>query len=73
MADKPNDPHLDNDERSSTPPSAPPTPLREVRVRHLDEPPSLGKETIHPRRPAPIVPKRGERTSQESTDNKETE
>jgi hypothetical protein len=41
--------------------------------RHLDEPPSLGKETIHPRRPAPIVPKREERTSQESTDNKETE
>jgi hypothetical protein len=73
MADKRNDPPLDNDERSLTPPSAAPKPLREVRVRHLDEPPSLGKERIHPRRPAPIVPKREEGTSQESTDNKETE
>ena len=35
MADKQNDPRPDNDERSSTPPSATPTPLREVQVRQL--------------------------------------
>jgi hypothetical protein len=67
MADKQNDAPQDK------PPFAAPKPLREVEVRHLDEPPSLGKERIHPRRPAPIVPKREERTSQESNDDKETE
>ena len=72
MADKQNDAPNDKDECSSTPPSAPPKPLREVQVRHLDEPPSLGKE-IHPRRPAPIVPKREEKTGQESKDDKQTE
>jgi hypothetical protein len=41
---------------------APPTssvPLErsgEVVLTHLDSPPSSGKHTIHPRRPAPIVP-----------------
>jgi hypothetical protein len=73
MADKQNDAPKDKDECSSTPPSATPKPLREVQVRHLDEPPSLGKEKIHPRRPAPIVPKREERTNQESKDDKQTE
>jgi hypothetical protein len=72
MADIQNDVPQDNDERSSTPPSAAPKPLREVEVRHLDEPPSLGKEGIHSRRPAPIVPKREERAP-ESIDDKETE
>jgi hypothetical protein len=36
----------------------PPKPLREVIVRHEDEPPPAGKRGIHPRRPAPIVPDR---------------
>ena len=38
------------------PPS--PKPLREVVVRHLDEPPPSGKRSIHRRRPAPIVPQK---------------
>jgi hypothetical protein len=71
MPDKEND--LPNGERSSLSPSAVPKPLRDVKVRHVDEPPPAGKERIHPRRPAPIVPKREETTGQDSKDDKETE
>jgi hypothetical protein len=73
MADIHNDAPKDKDEPSSTPPSTAPKPLREVEVRHLDGPPSLGKERIHPRRPAPIVPKREDNTSKKSSDEKETD
>jgi len=52
MADQPkNSP----DQSNPQPPSG---PVRQVVVTHLDSPPPLGKETIHPRRPAPIVPTR---------------
>lgn len=40
--------------------------VREVVVTHLDEPPPSGKRKIHPRRPAPIVPTREERTGKQS-------
>lgn len=75
MAQNQNDSDQDKDESSSTPPSAPAKPLRDVVVRHLDEPPSLGKQTIHPRRPAPTVPTREERMDRDSNDDnkKETE
>lgn len=39
--------------------------VREVVVRHLDAPPPSGKQQIHPRRPAPIVPTRKERTEKQ--------
>jgi hypothetical protein len=54
-----------NDEEKKSPESAAPKPptVRNVVVKHLDEPPPSGKRTIHPRRPAPIVPTREERTA----------
>lgn len=39
--------------------------VRKVVVTHLDEPPPSGKKTIHPRRLAPIVPTREERTGEQ--------
>ena len=72
MADKRNDSSQDKDQPQPTPPPAPPKPLREVVVTHLDEPPSIGKE-IHPRRPAPIVPTREQRISQEADDEKQAD
>ena len=39
-------------------------PCRRVTVTHLDSPPSFGKRSIHPRRPAPIVPTREQRTGE---------
>jgi hypothetical protein len=56
----------ENDEKSKSAENAgskPPT-VRKVTVTHLDEPPPSGKRTIHPRRPAPIVPTREERTAE---------
>jgi hypothetical protein len=45
------------DDRKAPPTSSVPlTPSGEVVLTHLDAPPSTGKHTIHPRRPAPIVP-----------------
>jgi hypothetical protein len=40
--------------------------VREVLVTHLDAPPPSGKREIHPRRPAPIVPTREERTGEQA-------
>ena len=42
--------------------------VREVIVTHLDAPPPSGKREIHPRRPAPIVPSREERTREQAED-----
>lgn len=41
-------------------PSTPQKTTREVRVSYLDSPPASGKREIHPRRPAPIIPTKGE-------------
>jgi len=43
--------------------------VREVVVTHLDAPPPSGKRKIHPRRPAPVVPTREERTGEASAED----
>jgi hypothetical protein len=47
--------------------------VREVVVTHLDAPPPSGKQKIHPRRPAPIVPTREERTGERSAEDANAE
>jgi len=72
MADEQNKSPEQDEPASSSPPSAP-EPSREVTVSHLDSPPKLGKERIHPRRPAPIVPTREERINGSSEDDPKSE
>lgn len=57
----------ENKENSPAPPAVPQNSCREVTVAHLDSPPPLGKQSIHPRRPAPIVPTQEERTGEQSS------
>lgn len=45
---------------------------RKVVVTRRDVPPPSGKQGIHPRRSAPIVPTREERTQEQSGDDSET-
>jgi hypothetical protein len=47
--------------------------VRNVVVTHLDEPPPSGKEKIHPRRPAPIVPTREDRAGEQANDDEKTD
>jgi hypothetical protein len=47
--------------------------VREVVVTHLDEPPPSGKQKIHPRRPAPVVPTREDRTGERLAEDTEAE
>ncbi len=47
----------ENEETGATS-SFPLKPAGEVVVTHLDSPPPSGPRSIHPRRPAPIVPER---------------
>ena len=54
----------DENKKSEDAPAKPPS-VRKVVVKHLDEPPPSGKRAIHPRRPAPIVPTREERTAEQ--------
>jgi hypothetical protein len=61
MPQKPNDPREEPEENSAALPQSQPVPTREVVVTHFDSPPPSGKNQIHPRRPAPIVPTREER------------
>jgi hypothetical protein len=73
MADEQNDQKNKSGDRAPAAPNVPPKPVREVVVKHLDEPPPSGKRSIHPRRPAPIVPTHEERTREqppEDTDPK---
>jgi hypothetical protein len=44
--------------------------VRQVIVSPLDAPPPSGQQQIHPRRPAPIVPTREERTRKQPNQNK---
>ena len=53
-----------NRNEGSTPAPDQQKTVRKVVVTHLDEPPPSGKQSIHPRRPAPIVPTREERTGE---------
>jgi hypothetical protein len=56
----------------STPANVRQKTVREVVVTHLDAPPS-GKRKIHPRRPAPVVPTREERTGEPSAEDTDAE
>ena len=69
MVDKKTESTQKNGKRSTTPPSPAAASVREVTVTHLDSPPPLGKNRIHPRRPAPIVPTREQRTSKAHPDD----
>jgi hypothetical protein len=69
MSDKQNDQPGENVERSSALPTGSAKPRREVLVTHLDSPPPSGKRSIHPRRPAPIVPTREQRSGEQSADD----
>jgi len=53
-----------NKSEEKAPATNPQATVRKVVVPHLDEPPPSGKKNIHPRRPAPIVPTREERTGE---------
>ena len=56
------------------PPAASGFPLKPsgaVVVTHLDSPPPSGKRTIHPRRPAPIVPDRPAEKTPETSPQEE--
>jgi len=68
MTDDPKEQQSENKERSSTSLTSPKT-CREAVVTHLDSPPPSGKKSIHPRRPAPIVPTH-ERKTEEQKDKK---
>jgi hypothetical protein len=48
----------ENDAPAPSTTSFPLKPSGDVVVTHLDYPPPSGPRTIHPRRPAPIVPER---------------
>jgi hypothetical protein len=55
---KPEQEERERDEQAPPASSVPLKPSGEVVLTYLDSPPSAGKHTIHPRRPAPIVPER---------------
>jgi len=57
--------HDECEESTQPPAEIHPKTVREVVVKHLDAPPPSGKKAIHPRRQAPIVPTREERTENE--------
>ena len=63
-----------DDENKKSQDTAPKPPsVRKVVVKHLDEPPPSGKRAIHPRRPAPIVPTREERTAEQPDEGTATD
>lgn len=68
MPEKKNQQKKDQERKPQPQPDAP-KPLREVTVEHLDAPPSAVKRSIHPRRPAPIVPTHEERTGEGADDD----
>jgi hypothetical protein len=69
MTDESKEQQRENKEHSSPSPTSP--KVREVVVTHLDSPPPSGKKSIHPRRPAPIVPTHEQRI--EEQEGKKTE
>ncbi len=71
MLDKQKDQPGESDEPS--PPSGSEESRREVVVTQLDSPPGRGKHSIHPRRPAPIVPTREQRTVEQSGNDADSE
>jgi hypothetical protein len=74
MVDKPDEEK--NRTSKATPANAPPITVRDVVVTQRDTPPTSGKRSIHPRRQAPVVPTREERTAKrqlEDTEPKKTD
>jgi hypothetical protein len=71
MADPKNDEK--NEGRDSESPNTSRKTVRQVVVTHLDTPPPSGKQKIHPRRPAPVVPTREERTGEQSDQDEKKE
>jgi hypothetical protein len=69
MTDKKHEENDENEGRAQAPTSAPPKTVREVVVKHLDAPPPSGKQAIHPRRPAPIVPTHEKRTENQPAED----
>ena len=63
VADKENERQKDEDADAS-PSGFPLKPSGQVTLKHLNEPPPSGKKTIHPRRSAPLVPTREQRTEE---------
>jgi hypothetical protein len=60
----------ESDEKNEAPKSARKA-VRQVVVTPLDAPPPSGQKKIHPRRPAPIVPTREDRTRKQSDQDKQ--
>jgi hypothetical protein len=71
MANEQKDSPREKEEHSPAPPTRP--PCREVTVTLRDSPPPLGKDRIHPRRPAPIVPTREQGMSEGSIGDSESD
>ncbi len=70
MANQQDDEKNEARDREPDSPNTPKKTVRQVVVTHLDEPPPSGKQEIHPRRPAPIIPTREERTREQSDQDK---
>jgi hypothetical protein len=66
MADRQNDDATEGQDREPKSQDASPKSVREVVVNPLDAPPPSGKQQIHSRRQAPIVPTREERIAEQS-------
>jgi hypothetical protein len=64
MTDESQEQQSENKEPSSAS-STSPRKIRQVVVTHLDSPPPSGKKSIHPRRPAPIVPSHEQRIEEQ--------
>jgi hypothetical protein len=60
----------ERDEQASPASTVSLKPSREIVLTYLDSPPSAGKHTIHPRRPAPIVPERAPGESDDDATDK---
>jgi hypothetical protein len=65
---KPEKEERERDEQAPRPSSVPLKPSGEVVLTYLDSPPNAGTHTIHPRRPAPIVPERAPGKADDDTD-----
>lgn len=73
MSDQQNARKDKSQDQSSSSASVPLKSGGEVVVTYHDSPPPSGKKSIHPRRRAPIVPTRGDRTGQQSADDTDSE
>jgi hypothetical protein len=73
MVDQENDDANQKKDRDQKSQGASPKAVRQVVLNLLDAPPPPGKQEIHPRRPAPIVPTREEITGEQSEEDRNRE